>query len=491
MQLITPEFAYEYQKELTELFRRRLIWYLWTMIGLTIGFAGLGLVMSSVLPNQPGFVTSLTAILISTLPGTLVYAGALWRTTFRPAGHQELLRAAWLAIALNALVTIFACNVAIVLGTPLVSRPGLGGILIAHTIACLFLPWTARQCIYAFVPQLWIWATARIVFAGGFAELAPEIFLAPLVGAPGLGICIWRMVSFHRNFDHRMVRQAFGSLKRELVDARRVHESLFPDPITEGQLKLWYSYQPMRQIGGDYLHVHTDERGRLHLALIDVTGHGIAAALTVNRLAGEIERLHAEGLAAADINQDGQLDPGELLSALNRYIWFTLSHHSVYATALCVRLDPGDETRPATLTWASGGHPPAYLRRADGRVDELESTTFMLGAVPPGVFGHDDATTQLCGGDCLVAYTDGAFENKDRSGQAFGLRRLRESVALSPRTSVEAVDFLRQTIDAFRYGPNDDDILIVAAAYQPTPTPRQRAEEAQSEREAAAVVVGD
>jgi serine phosphatase RsbU (regulator of sigma subunit) len=466
MQLVTSEFAYEYQKELTALFRRRLIWYLWTMLGLTLILAGLVLGLKAIFPGRASFPADLYATLIAVAPATLLYSAALWKTTRTPASHAQLLRAAWIVIALEAFLTIFFCNIAIELGVTRLTTPGLGGILLAHTIACSFLPWTARQCIYAFIPQFWVWAVALVLFQGGFAALLPGIFLAPLVGVPGLGICIWRMTSFHRSFDHRMVRQAFGSLKRELIDARRVHEGLFPEPLTDGPLRLWYSYQPMRQIGGDYLHVHRDEQDRLHMALIDVTGHGIAAALTVNRLAGEIERLHAEGLATADINQDGQLDPGELLAALNRYIWLTLSHHSVYATALCARLTPAQGNEPATITWASGGHPPAYLRRADGGIEEFASTSYMLGAVPPDHFDSADLSVELRSGDCLIAYTDGAFENRDRSGQTFGLRRLREAVALSPRTPVEAADFLRQTIDAFRYGPNDDDILIVAVGYE-------------------------
>jgi serine phosphatase RsbU (regulator of sigma subunit) len=484
MQLVTSEFAHEYQKELTDLFRRRLLWYLWTMLGLSVGVALLALLIRALAAGDRGVLADLQLTLVAVVPAGAVYGAALWWTARRRPSHEQLLRAAWLVIAVEALVTIFIINVAIELGMARLDRPGLGGILLAHTIACLFLPWTARQCIYAFIPQLWVWAVAQVLFRGGFSALLPEIFIAPVVGAPGLGICIWRMTSFHRSFDHRMVRQAFGSLKRELIDARRVHESLFPEPITDGHLRLWYSYQPMRQIGGDYLHVHEDRRGRVHLALIDVTGHGIAAALTVNRLAGEIERLHAEGLETADLNNDGQLDPGELLAALNRYLWLTLSHHGVYATALCACLEPGDEHRPARVTWASGGHPPAYLRRGDGRIDELESTTFMLGAVAPDVFGHEDESIDLRPGDCLVAYTDGAFENKDRAGQAFGLRRLRETVALSPRTAVEAVDFLRETIDAYRYGPTEDDILIVAAGYEPA---RARREQHVSRAERAAV----
>ena len=89
----------------------------------------------------------------------------------------------------------------------------------------------------------------------------------------------------------------------------------------------------MRQIGGDYLFARFEPDARrprrFHLLIIDVPGHGIAAALTVNRLYGEIERLFAE---------NPETGPGEVLAALNRYVHLTLSRHSIYATA-CVRID--------------------------------------------------------------------------------------------------------------------------------------------------------
>ncbi|MCK4871843.1 MAG: SpoIIE family protein phosphatase [Phycisphaerales bacterium] len=468
MQRITPEFEHEYEEELTELFRARLLWYLATMIVLTLGSAGLVIgaaqLQSLLTDRAANLLQVLLATAIPTIPACIVYGCGLAWTLRRTRTRSDLLKTVWWIIQLDVLVQTLVIHGAIKLGVIRLDEPGWFAILLSHTIACLFIPWTVRQCLQAFAPQLWIWAMGLALFTGGVSAVFPDVFFAPLVAVPGVLICAWRMQSLERSFDHRMVRRAFSTIKRELVDARRLHESLFPPPITQGAIRLAYSYQPMRQIGGDYLHTHTDEFGRLHVVLIDVTGHGIAAALTVNRLAGEIERLHAEGLATADLNQDGQLDPGELLTALNRYIWLTLSRHSVFATALCIRLDPGDGDRPGVLAWASGGHPPALVRRASGGLDELDSTTFLLGAIPPDQFDAEEQSLPLSTGDCVIAYTDGAFENADRFGRAFGLKRLRETIAASPRTEIECVQYVRRVIDMFRHGPNDDDILIVAAS---------------------------
>src|SRR5207253_7984992 len=139
------------------------------------------------------------------------------------------------------------------------------------------------------------------------------------------------------------------------------HEALFPAPIAHGPLRFEYRYQPMLQIGGDYLYSRfSPSTGgaapAFNLLLMDVTGHGIAAALTVNRLYGEVERLFAE---------DPHAGPGEVLSALNRYVHLTLATHSVYVTALCLRIDQ----HSGTLEYASGGHPPAFLCAVNGTID--------------------------------------------------------------------------------------------------------------------------
>ena len=465
MPQVAREFVHEYQEELTSFFRRRLIWYLLTMLGYMIFVSGL-MVAIDLLSNKSTMSTAI-ALAIGAGPSLVIYVGAIIATRYGGHDHDDLVVLAWFTIQLQSLTATTASVIALKFGITGVSSPSLFSVFFTLTAASLFLPWTNLQCLAAFAPQLWIWAIGKAIVAGGIGAIIPDLFFAPLVALPSLLICSWRMNSFERSFDHRMVRQAFTTIKRELVDARRVHESLFPKPVHDGSIRLWYSYQPMRQIGGDFLHVHTDEHGRMHFVVLDVTGHGIAAALTVNRLAGEIERLQAEDMAYADLNKDGELDPGELLAALNRYIWLTLARHSVFATAFCARIDPGKEGKPGRIAWASGGHPPAMLRRVDGGIDELASTTYMLGAVPPDVFDASIMKTDFHSGDCLLAYTDGAFEAMNRNGESFGLARLRRTVATSPRTAAECVSYVRQAVDSFRYGPNDDDILIVAANLRP------------------------
>jgi sigma-B regulation protein RsbU (phosphoserine phosphatase) len=183
--------------------------------------------------------------------------------------------------------------------------------------------------------------------------------------------------------------------------------------------------------------------------VVDVTGHGIAAALTVNRLHGELERLFAE-------NPD--VDPGAVLGLLNKYVHLTLANHSVYATAFCLRVDPARNV----VEYASGGHPPAFLRAVDGTLHELSSTGFVLGACPSDDFDPAPATLPFYPGDALIVYTDGAIEAKNEAGRMLGVRGVQRLLAQKAGASPgQWPAVLMQTVDGHRVGPVCDDTLAV------------------------------
>ncbi|MBM4107723.1 MAG: serine/threonine-protein phosphatase [Phycisphaerae bacterium] len=338
------------------------------------------------------------------------------------------------------------------------------GIFITHVLACLFLPWTPRESFRPLMPLIAATALVMIAFSvraavagagsGALVAIAAGVVASSMViGLPGAGVCWWRHARFHRRFTFDVMRGRYVELRQELTNARQIHESLFPAPFHRDGLRFRYLYEPMRQIGGDYLYIRFDDARAgprpCNLVLTDVTGHGIPAALTVNRLHGELERIFAENPGCP---------PGKVLALLNRYVHLTLANHSVYATALCLRFDPARDT----LEYASGGHPPAFLRGADGSIDRLDCTTLVLGAEVGADFEPDTRALRFMPGDTLIAYTDGALEARDAAGRYFGIVGLERLLAAStpdaehgwPRAVLRAVD-------AHRYGPIADDTLVV------------------------------
>ncbi|MGP1345715.1 MAG: SpoIIE family protein phosphatase [Phycisphaerales bacterium] len=340
------------------------------------------------------------------------------------------------------------------------SQPGPGAawfinVMIAHFLAALFIPWTWRECVFAMLPMVVINAIGTTI-GGELLTVSGFLFvlLAPLLGLPGIFVVAVRNSIFRKKFTYQMLRGRYSEMKRELGLARQIHEDLFPDPITEGPIRLVYHYEPMRQIGGDYLHARMITLpGRsaptLHLCVMDVTGHGIGAALTVNRLHGEMDRILAENPGTT---------PGQMLTGLNRYMHATLAGHSVYATALCLAVD----VEAGELRWASAGHPPAFLRQVNGRIEELHSTTFVLGVTLGEDFVPDEQRIAFRAGDTLLAYTDGAIESRNGGNRQLGVAGLLAMFSDGhPDAEAGWPLALARKVESFRVGPSQDDILLV------------------------------
>ncbi|MEM1424527.1 MAG: SpoIIE family protein phosphatase, partial [Planctomycetota bacterium] len=317
---------------------------------------------------------------------------------------------------------------------------------LAHVIASCFVAWSARESL---IPLLPFFAALAIIrgIDDGWSGVVSSAFLVLLLGAPGVLIA-WGLTSQYRTkFQNRFLRSSYTSMKRELVDARRIHEDLFPDELESEHAIVRYAYEPMRQIGGDYLFIR-ETAGVTNVVLIDVTGHGVTAALTINRLQGEIQRHYGTNPAAA---------PGETLAALNDYINLTLATHSVYATAVCVQVD---HERDA-VRYASAGHPPAFLIATDKSIDQLESTTFLLGVCKGDDFVPGEREAAFHAGDTLIAYTDGATEAMDIEGRMLGVMGFLRTVASITPGERGWCQQLKHEVETHRDGPPADDTLIV------------------------------
>jgi sigma-B regulation protein RsbU (phosphoserine phosphatase) len=184
------------------------------------------------------------------------------------------------------------------------------------------------------------------------------------------------------------------------------------------------------------------------VVLIDVSGHGVPAALAVNRLHGELRRFFAERPSGT---------PGELVRSLNKFAYEELSRAGVFATCLCVRVD--HERRE--LLYANAGHPPAFLRRGGGEVVELASTATMLGVLAPELFDNEARALAIEPGERVVAYTDGLSEATSARGEQFGIERVRGLVAAGGDEQGDLTRAVAKQAEAFRSGRSRDDLLVV------------------------------
>jgi hypothetical protein len=378
--------------------------------------------------------------------------------------RAELVAAASRMILILGLIN-FIFEAALLIAIPTIPASPLVSIFFWHFTASLFLPWSWRESLKPIAPLLACWLLLSMGLAvaqESWSVLGVKVLALPFIFAPALVLCYFRLRWHEDKFKTGFVGRRFLEMRREYQQARAVHESLFPKPFTTEWMRFDFGYRPAAEIGGDFIHAWIGPDGRFYLTLIDVTGHGLASAMSVARIHGEIERLRDEH------PDEG---PAKLLARLNRYFHRLLARHRLYATGLLLTIDP----RTGEMRYASAGHPPIF-HRSKGQVTELASTTFMLGAVDNDVFGEDEVTIQLEERDTLILFTDGAYDAKNPRGERFGMEQLRDTIA-RPIAPPKWTQFLMRLLETFEAGVAEDDLLIAEITLlQRSDAPGMRAE---------------
>jgi sigma-B regulation protein RsbU (phosphoserine phosphatase) len=241
-------------------------------------------------------------------------------------------------------------------------------------------------------------------------------------------------------------------LRRELAAASDTQARLLPQSLPPMHA-LDYSgvCRPARDVGGDYYDFLLVGPHQLAIAVGDVSGKGLYAALLVANLQARIQSIAPLHVHALE----------ELMTELDR-LMYASTHDNKYATLFYSVFD--DERR--TLTYANAGHtPPLLLRRegTDHRVERLESTGPVIGLIEGAQF--QTASLQLDAGDVLLIHTDGVTEATNPAGEEFGEGRLTTLVPRIAHLSAAALrDAILDEISRFvgASPPHDDLTLVVA-----------------------------
>ena len=240
-------------------------------------------------------------------------------------------------------------------------------------------------------------------------------------------------------------------VNREIEIAREVQERLFPQqmPLLPGATVAGHC-RPAQGVGGDYYDVFDLPDGRTGLAIGDVSGKGISAALLMASLRASLR----------GVTLDSPRDFANLMDKVNRLV-FEASASNRYATFFFAAFDPA--TRK--LDCVNAGHnPPILLRNgADGgmQVVRLEADGPVVGLLP--IAPYTEQSLIMMPGDLLLLYTDGISEAMTHDDEEWGEERLIESAAKV--SELEAPEILRQIFkdaDAFTAGaPQHDDMTLL------------------------------
>ena len=239
-------------------------------------------------------------------------------------------------------------------------------------------------------------------------------------------------------------------LNREVEIAREVQQRLFPQkmPPVPG-LDYAGACRPALVVGGDYYDFLALPDGHLGIALGDVSGKGIAAALMMATLQAS--------LRSEATRDSGNL--GQMISGVNHLV-FEASTANRYATFFYAQYEPG----PRTLNYVNAGHNPPMLfrRNADGlHVMRLDVGGTVIGLLES--FPFQQANVTLEPGDLLVLYTDGVSEAMNPQDEEWGEARMREAIKRCQGLSAaQTLDYVMAGADAFASGaPQHDDMTLV------------------------------
>ena len=239
-------------------------------------------------------------------------------------------------------------------------------------------------------------------------------------------------------------------LNRELEIAREVQQRLFPQklPPVPG-LDYCGACRPALGVGGDYYDFLELPDGYFGIALGDVSGKGIAAALMMATLQAS---LRGEAMR-------GSSDLGQMIGMVNHLV-FEASTANRYATFFYAEYEPGGRT----LSYVNAGHNPPMLFRKDEsgfKVLRLEVGGTVIGLLER--FPFQQASVTLAPGDLLVLYTDGVSEAMNPQDEEWGEARMLEALERCYGLGAQqTLEYTMAAADEFASGaPQHDDMTLV------------------------------
>jgi len=251
-------------------------------------------------------------------------------------------------------------------------------------------------------------------------------------------------------------------LQAELEIAREVQSQLHPKLVPNLQsFRLTSICHPARMVSGDYYDYQSVGGSRVAVAIGDVAGKGISAALLMASLQSAMRSQLRHCMEASAAAPNGSVNYGistaRLVSNLNQQLYASTSPEK-YATFYFSVYD--DST--GSLTYTNAGHLPPILVR-DNHASRLDTNGLVVGAFEFAQYQESHLSLQP--GDLLAFYTDGITEPENEYGEMFGEERLVELLIKSAhRPDKEIVDELVNTVIEWTSSPElQDDMTLLLA----------------------------
>jgi sigma-B regulation protein RsbU (phosphoserine phosphatase) len=283
-------------------------------------------------------------------------------------------------------------------------------------------------------------------------EMGAEDYLAkpfnPVFLRARIGACLEKKRLHDRERAiHEALLRSQKHLAAELAEAAVYVRSLLPEPL-EGEVGVQWRFQPSAELGGDIFGYHWINADRMAIYLLDVSGHGVGAALLSVSV---FNVLRTQSLQGTDF-----CDPAAVLKQLNQV--FPMERHNNLLFTIWYGVFDRDSRR---LTYSSGGHPPAVLTgTAPDLTQQLSTGGRVLGCEPATEFRSESCEVKR--GSRLYVFSDGAYEilgPDGRTAQLSDFLSLLEAPVPAGRSRLDALLDWARTVRGS--GALDDDLSLM------------------------------
>lgn len=257
-----------------------------------------------------------------------------------------------------------------------------------------------------------------------------------------------------RNDAYRRLSESRQELAGEIEQAAKYVRSLLPAPMEDGPVRAQWRFVPSLFLAGDSFGYHWLDDDHFAVYLLDVSGHGVGAALMS---VSAMNVIGSQSLPSVDFR-----DPSQVLDGL--CLAFDMDKHDgKYFTIWYGVFSPSTRT----LVHAGAGHPPAVLF-ADSNAPDVAPV--LLESTGPAVgfgmsLGFDNITTPLGANARLFVFSDGAFEIQRPDGDTWTLPEMVEYVSLRQASPTLLDDLLTHVTAMHGPGALDDDCSIVQCEF--------------------------
>jgi len=287
-------------------------------------------------------------------------------------------------------------------------------------------------------------AAGWLIFS--YRGILPDMFLPLIV----VGI-VYVVILFRNFFNEARKRQL---LEKELEIASAIQRSFLPPDASYAYgVEIRAMLEPAKFVAGDFYDIIALEGSRLGVFIGDVCGKGVSAALIM-----------AQAISFLRVVSQQSLCPAEVLKLLNTRLEGILNGRFVTGQYIVI------DAKEGIWEGACAGHPPLIL--LDSAKDLPEE--FLPASGPPlgitGTASYAAVKRRLKAGDKIFMYTDGWTEGRNRKGEEFGVRRLKEAL-FSLRN--ESVPVIMSSIAARRSAfegnaPQHDDLTAILVEFKGT-----------------------